>query len=85
LSNREGLAVKLISAAFQDTLGRSPKLTFAPNAFDQGYLNHMGIDTVNFGAGESRYAHTDLDMASVTRVREAARVYARAIIGHVGA
>jgi hypothetical protein len=45
----------------------------------------MGIDTVNFGAGESRYAHTDLDMASVTRVREAARVYARAIIGHVGA
>jgi len=84
LTKRDGRAVKLVSEAFEEMLGRAAELAFAPNAFDQGYLNHVGIDTLNFGAGESRYAHTDLDMASVTRVREAALVYARAVTSYLG-
>ncbi len=34
---------------------------------------------MNFGPAEYRFAHTDLDMASVTRTRDAALIYARAI------
>ena len=54
-----------------------------PSAFDQGYLNHVGIPTANFGAGEQQYAHTDFDMASVERTTEAARVYAFMMLDHL--
>lgn len=82
-SDRDGPGVALIADAFRDMLHREPEFIYAFNAFDQGYLNHVGIDTLNFGAGENRYAHTDLDMASVTRVREAAEVFALAILRQV--
>jgi hypothetical protein len=57
-------------------LGRPAETAYAASAFDQGYLNHVGIPTANFGAGEDRFAHTDHDMASVERTADAARVYA---------
>jgi succinyl-diaminopimelate desuccinylase len=83
-SDPNGPGVTLISRALRDTLHREPEFVHSFNAFDQGYLNHVGIDALNFGAGENRYAHTDLDMASVTRVREAAEVFALAILRQVG-
>ena len=49
---------------------------YGQSAFDQGYLNHVGISTVNFGSGEQAFAHTDDDIASVERTFDAARVYA---------
>jgi len=49
---------------------------YQTNAFDQGYLNHIGIEACTYGPGEEKYAHTDLDMASVDRTRDAAKVYA---------
>src|SRR5262245_57093109 len=56
---------------------RAPAETYySPSAFDQGYLNHVGIPTANFGAGENQWAHTDCDMASVERTTDSARVYA---------
>jgi acetylornithine deacetylase/succinyl-diaminopimelate desuccinylase-like protein len=57
-------------------LGHPVGTYYSPAAFDQGYLNHAGIPTANFGAGEHQYAHTDFDMASVERTTDAARVYA---------
>jgi acetylornithine deacetylase/succinyl-diaminopimelate desuccinylase-like protein len=57
-------------------LGKSAETYYSPSAFDQGYLNHVGIPTANFGAGEHQWAHTDYDMASVERTTDAARVYA---------
>jgi acetylornithine deacetylase/succinyl-diaminopimelate desuccinylase-like protein len=83
-SDPKAPGVTLISEAFRDALHREPEFVHSFNAFDQGYLNHIGIDALNFGAGENRYAHTDLDMASVTRVREAAEVFALAILRQVG-
>jgi acetylornithine deacetylase/succinyl-diaminopimelate desuccinylase-like protein len=68
--------VQDLAAACREALGAPPRMVYAPNAFDQGYLNHIGIPTVNWGCGEARYAHTDLDMASVERTRDAALVYA---------
>jgi acetylornithine deacetylase/succinyl-diaminopimelate desuccinylase-like protein len=85
LSDPAGKAVTLISGAHRDALGREIERIYSMSAFDQGYLNHVGIDAVNFGCGENQFAHTDLDMASVTRTRDAARVYALAILRYLGA
>jgi acetylornithine deacetylase/succinyl-diaminopimelate desuccinylase-like protein len=57
-------------------MGRPAEIYYSPAAFDQGYLNHVGIPTANFGPGEHQYAHTDHDMASVERSTDAARVFA---------
>lgn len=80
----EAPAAALITQSMKDVLGVGPVHYVATNAFDQGYLAHMGISTVCFGPGEQRFAHTDLDMASVTRTRDAALIYARAIMRHLG-
>jgi acetylornithine deacetylase/succinyl-diaminopimelate desuccinylase-like protein len=75
--------VQALQSAARDMVGHEMVTFHAPAAFDQGYLNHMGIATVNFGAGEHLFAHTDLDMASVDRVTEAARVLAGLIADRV--
>lgn len=68
--------VQAVQASARAMLGREVEMWHAPSAFDQGYLNHVGIPTCNFGAGEHQFAHTDLDMASVDRVADAAAVFA---------
>src|SRR5215510_9136984 len=68
--------VKAILRASEVMLGKPAETYYSPSAFDQGYLNHVGIVTANFGAGEHQYAHTDYDMASVERTADAAKVYA---------
>src|SRR5215831_5585182 len=68
--------VKAILRASEIMLGKPAETYYSPSAFDQGYLNHVGIVTANFGAGEHQYAHTDYDMASVERTADAAKVYA---------
>src|SRR5262249_22628972 len=68
--------VKAILRASEVMLGKPAQTYYSPSAFDQGYLNHVGIVTANFGAGDHQYAHTDYDMASVERTADAAKVYA---------
>src|SRR5207302_911998 len=72
--------VRALVAASEQALGVTPRTYYASNAFDQGYLNHIGIEACTYGPGEEKYAHTDLDMASVDRTRDAARVYAALIV-----
>ena len=66
----------MLPLASEVMLGQPVETYYSPSAFDQGYLNHVGIATANFGAGEHQYAHTDYDMASVERTTDSARVYA---------
>jgi hypothetical protein len=40
-------------------LGKPVETYYSPSAFDQGYFNHVGIATANFGASEHQYAHID--------------------------
>ena len=68
--------VRAICRASETALGVTPPTYYASNAFDQGYLNHIGIPACTYGPGEEKYAHTDLDMASVDRTYDAAKVYA---------
>jgi acetylornithine deacetylase/succinyl-diaminopimelate desuccinylase-like protein len=76
LVTMESAIVKAILRASTAMLGQPVETYYSPSAFDQGYLNHAGIPTANFGAGEHQYAHTDYDMASVERTTDSARVYA---------
>jgi acetylornithine deacetylase/succinyl-diaminopimelate desuccinylase-like protein len=76
LVTMESPVVKSIMRASEVMLGQPVETYYSPSAFDQGYLNHVGIPTANFGAGEHQYAHTDYDMASVERTTDSARVYA---------
>jgi acetylornithine deacetylase/succinyl-diaminopimelate desuccinylase-like protein len=75
--------VQTLNRAGEAMLGAPPGTFFASAAFDQGYLNHVGIPTANYGAGEDRFAHTDFDMASVERTTDAARVYAYMIADYL--
>jgi acetylornithine deacetylase/succinyl-diaminopimelate desuccinylase-like protein len=77
--------VRLLKAGFAAMLGRAPETFYGQSAHDQGYLNAVGISTANFGSGEQAFAHTDLDMASVDRTFDAARVYAWMIASYLGA
>ncbi|MGH6738309.1 MAG: M20 family metallopeptidase, partial [Bradyrhizobium sp.] len=72
--------VAALARASQSVLGTTPAVFYQTNAFDQGYLNHLAIEACTYGPGEEKYAHTDLDMASVERTREAATVYAALIM-----
>jgi acetylornithine deacetylase/succinyl-diaminopimelate desuccinylase-like protein len=68
--------VRALGEASLAALGVMPGTYYATNAFDQGFLNHIGIEACTYGPGEASFAHTDLDMASVDRTRDAAHVYA---------
>jgi acetylornithine deacetylase/succinyl-diaminopimelate desuccinylase-like protein len=76
--------VRLLKAGCIAMLGRAPETFYGQSAHDQGYLNAAGISTANFGSGEQAFAHTDLDMASVDRTFDAARVYAWMIASYLG-
>jgi acetylornithine deacetylase/succinyl-diaminopimelate desuccinylase-like protein len=75
--------VRAILHASEVMLGAPVKTYFSPSAFDQGYLNHVGIPTANFGAGEHQWAHTDYDMASVERTADSAKVYGFMILDYL--
>lgn len=80
----ESRVVRLLGAGFASMLGRTPESFFGQSAHDQGYLNFVGIETANFGSGEEAFAHTDLDMASVDKTFDAAKVYAWMIAAYLG-
>jgi acetylornithine deacetylase/succinyl-diaminopimelate desuccinylase-like protein len=75
--------VRLLSAGCEAMLGAAPESFYGQSAHDQGYLNHVGIPTANFGSGEQAFAHTDLDMASVDKTFDAAKVYAWMIASYL--
>jgi acetylornithine deacetylase/succinyl-diaminopimelate desuccinylase-like protein len=76
LVTEDAAVVRALAEASQAALGAAPATHYATNAFDQGFLNHIGIEACTYGPGEAEFAHTDLDMASVDRTRDAAKVYA---------
>ena len=84
LVTAETLAVRELAAACRTALGYEPEPMYGQSAFDQGYLNHVGISTVNFGPGEQAFAHTDEDVASLDRTFDAAKVFATLIATYLG-
>ena len=66
-------AVRRASRALK---GQDGELFYSPAALDAGYLNQRGIETIMFGPGDLRFAHTDEEVVSLQEVRDAARMYA---------
>ncbi len=56
--------------------GQDDEVFYSSAALDAGYLNHRGIETIMFGPGDLRFAHTDQEVVSVQEVLDAARIYA---------
>jgi acetylornithine deacetylase/succinyl-diaminopimelate desuccinylase-like protein len=83
LVTQDARVVRLLVRGCEAMLGRAPEPFYGQSAHDQGYLNFVGIETVNFGCGEEAFAHTDLDMASVDRTFDAAKVYAWIIAAYL--
>lgn len=84
LVTQDSPIVELISAGAETMLGEKPETFYTTTAFDQGYMNHIGIPCANYGCGEDRYAHTDNDCASVDRTRDTAKVFAWMIAEYLG-
>jgi len=76
LLTRDAPVVRQLLKSCVAMLGREPETVYGKSAFDQGFLNHVGISTANFGPGEEKFAHTDNDVASVERTFDASRVFA---------
>src|SRR5262249_40588062 len=83
LVTTESFVVRALLRASEAMLGKPAETYYSSSAFDQGYLNHVGIPTANFGPGEHQYAHTDYDMASVERTADAAKVYAFILLDYL--
>lgn len=84
LVTNESEIVTAITEASLAMTGTAPETIYNPSAFDQGFLNHVGIACCNYGPGEHQFAHTDLDMASVDRAFDAAKVIAFMIARRLG-
>jgi len=76
--------VQAVCNAAEEMLGEAPETFYTTTAFDQGYLNHVGIPCANYGCGEDRFAHTDDDCSSVNRTRDTAKVFAYMIADYLG-
>ena len=76
--------VQAVCEAAEEVLGAAPETFYTTTAFDQGYLNHVGIPCANYGSGEDQFAHTDDDCSSVDRTRDTAKVFAYMIADYLG-
>lgn len=65
-----------IGSASRELTNREAELFYSPAALDAGFLNRNGIETVMFGPGDLRFAHTDQDAVPLQEVRDAAKIYA---------
>ncbi len=83
LVTMESPIVQALLRGIHGMLGVEPEKYYSPSAFDQGYLNHVGIPTTNYGCGEHQFAHTDYDMASIERTTDAAKVYSYMLLDHL--
>ena len=84
LVEMESPIVQAVCAAAEEMLGTPPETFYTTTAFDQGYLNHVGIPCANYGSGEDQFAHTDDDCSSVDRTRDTAKVFAYMIADYLG-
>lgn len=69
-----------IAGAVGERTRRTPEVFYSPAALDAGFLNRQGIETIMFGPGDLRFAHTDREAVALQEVRDAARIYAAAAL-----
>lgn len=65
-----------VRRASRELNGQDGEVFYSPAALDAGYLNQRSIETIMFGPGDLRFAHTDEEVVSTRDLHDAARVYA---------
>jgi len=73
---KDGPLAAATTSASRELTKREPDLFYSPAALDAGFLNRNGIETIMFGPGDLRFAHTNQEAVSLQEVRDAARIYA---------
>ena len=68
--------VAAIDRASRELTKKESELFYSPAALDAGFLNLNGIETIMFGPGDLRFAHTDREAIPLQEVRDAAKIYA---------
>ena len=68
--------VAAIDRANRELTKKQSELFYSPAALDAGFLNLNGIETIMFGPGDLRFAHTDQEAVPLQEVRDAAKIYA---------
>jgi acetylornithine deacetylase/succinyl-diaminopimelate desuccinylase-like protein len=64
------------ASASRELTKREAELFYSPAALDAGFFNRNGVETIMFGPGDLRFAHTDEEAVSLQEVRDAAKIYA---------
>jgi acetylornithine deacetylase/succinyl-diaminopimelate desuccinylase-like protein len=77
---RDAAIVAAIDRASRELTQKKSELFYSPAALDAGFLNRNGIETIMFGPGDLRFAHTDQEAVPLQDVRDAARIYAATAI-----
>ena len=62
--------------AIREVTKKEGDLFYSPAALDAGFLNRNGVETIMFGPGDLRFAHTDQEIVRLQEVRDAAKIYA---------
>jgi acetylornithine deacetylase/succinyl-diaminopimelate desuccinylase-like protein len=73
---KDGPLAAVTTSASRELTKSESELFYSPAALDAGFLNRNGIETIMFGPGDLRFAHTDQEAVSVQEVRDAAKIYA---------
>jgi acetylornithine deacetylase/succinyl-diaminopimelate desuccinylase-like protein len=73
---RDAAIVAAIDNASRELTKKQSELFYSPAALDAGFLNRNGIETIMFGPGDLRFAHTDQEVVPLQDVRDAAKIYA---------
>jgi acetylornithine deacetylase/succinyl-diaminopimelate desuccinylase-like protein len=73
---RDSEVVQALEQAVRIMLGYEPQFSFSTAANDTGLFNVRGIQTINYGARDIRFQHTDHDLVSLDNVFNAAKVFA---------
>ena len=81
---RGAAIVAAIDSASRDLTKRESELFYTPAALDAGFLNRNGIETIMFGPGDLRFAHTDQEAVPLQDVRNAAKIYAATALQLLG-
>jgi acetylornithine deacetylase len=71
--------VKNLAGSIEVMLGVKPEFEYSPAAYDAGYLNHKGVETVRYGAGNTyfpaKFGHSDMDVVSVQEAMNTCKVF----------
>ena len=73
-----------VADAHRQATKREAEFVYSPAALDAGFLNRNGIETIMFGPGDLRFAHTDHDLVALEDVRAAAKIYAATALQLLG-